>query len=41
MKTYLQIHPGDNVAVALEPLSAGTPAEAGGTTLVLAEDIPQ
>ena len=41
MKTYLQIHPKDNVAVALAPLSAGTSVELEGKTLTLAEDIPQ
>ena len=41
MKTYLQIHPDDNVAVALAPLSAGTLITLDGCTLTLAEDIPQ
>ena len=41
MKTYLQIHPDDNVAVALAPLSAGTYITLDGCTLTLAEDIPQ
>lgn len=41
MKTYLRIHPTDNVAVALAPLSAGTAAEVDGISLTLAEDIPQ
>ena len=41
MKTYLQIHPKDNVAVALAPLSAGTSIELEGVSLTLAEDIPQ
>ena len=37
MKQYLQIHPADNVAVALIALSAGTALDCGVT---LAEDIP-
>ena len=41
MKTYLRIHPTDNVAVALAPLSAGTSVELDGISLTLAEDIPQ
>lgn len=41
MKTYLRIHPTDNVAVALAPLSAGTAVEVDGISLTLAEDIPQ
>ena len=41
MKTYLQIHPKDNVAVALAPLSAGTSIELEDISLTLAEDIPQ
>lgn len=41
MKTCLQIHPDDNVAVALAPLSAGTHITLDGCTLTLAEDIPQ
>ena len=41
MRTYLQINPKDNVAVALAPLSAGTAIEPDGISLTLAEDIPQ
>lgn len=41
MKTYLQIHPKDNVAVALTSLSSGTSIELAGRSLTLAEDIPQ
>ena len=41
MKTYFRIHPTDNVAVALAPLSAGTSVELDGISLTLAEDIPQ
>lgn len=41
MKTYLQINPRDNVAVALMPLSKGTVISPGDLGLVLKEDIPQ
>ena len=41
MKTYLQINPKDNVAVALAPLSSGTAVELDGFSLTLNEDIPQ
>lgn len=41
MKTYLQIHAKDNVAVALSPLTAGTCIERNEFSLILAEDIPQ
>ena len=41
MRTYLQINPKDNVAVALAPLSAGTAIELDGISLTLSEDIPQ
>ena len=41
MRTYLQINPKDNVAVALAPLSSGTSIELDGITLTLSEDIPQ
>lgn len=41
MKTFLQIRPGDLVAVALAPLAAGTVVQAGGRTVTLLEDIPQ
>lgn len=41
MQTYLKIHPTDNVAVALAPLSAGTAVCPGNQNLILTEDIPQ
>ena len=41
MKSYLKIHPKDNVAVALCPLSAGTVIGLEGRTFSLAEDIPR
>lgn len=41
MKTYLKIHPSDNVAVALVPLSKGTVIQIDGTDIRLTEDIPQ
>jgi altronate hydrolase len=39
MPRTLKIHPADTVAVALEPLSRGTPLDAHGLTL--ADDVPQ
>lgn len=36
----LQIHPADNVAVALEPLAAGETVTAGGQTILLRTPIP-
>ena len=41
MKTYLQINLKDNVAVALTPLSAGTPINFDSFSFNLKEDIPQ
>ncbi|PJJ29220.1 UxaA family hydrolase [Lacrimispora celerecrescens] len=41
MQDFIKIHSGDNVAVALKPLSSGTAAEIGGNTVTLLEDIPQ
>lgn len=41
MKNYIQIHPDDNVAVALSPLTAGSNIVLGTQTLILTEDIPQ
>lgn len=41
MKNYIRIHPDDNVAVALAPLSAGTVLSLDGISLTLKEDIPQ
>lgn len=37
----IRIHPRDNVAVALAPLAAGEPVQAGELTLAAAEAIPQ
>lgn len=39
MKKYLQIDPADNVAVAIEALSAGETCEVAGKSIVLTEDI--
>ena len=41
MQTFIRIHPGDSVAVALQPLAAGTVILAEGNPLTLQEDIPQ
>ncbi len=41
MKPYIRIHPDDNVAVALSPLSKDDTVELEGLTLTLLEDIPQ
>ena len=41
MKRFIKIHPGDLVAVALTPLSAGTSLEVAGAQVTLLEDIPQ
>ena len=41
MRTFMKIHPGDSVAVALTPLSAGTALEVEGLAVTLLEDIPQ
>ena len=41
MKTFIQIHPSDLVAVALAPLPAGAVIRAGERTVTLLEDIPQ
>lgn len=41
MKQYIRIHPDDNVAVALSPLSKGSSVEIDDISLVLLEDIPQ
>lgn len=40
MPAYLQIHPTDTVAVALENLRAGNTLQIGDTTLTLVQDIP-
>lgn len=41
MSCILQIDPHDNVAVALEPLTAGTVVETGSQRVMLCADIPQ
>ena len=41
MSRILQIHPDDNVAVALEPLKAGDVVETSAGTVTLRQDIPQ
>lgn len=41
MSRILQIDPHDNVAVALEPLTAGTTVETGSQRVMLYADIPQ
>ena len=41
MSRILQIHPDDNVAVALEPLKAGKVVETSAGAVTLREDIPQ
>lgn len=41
MKEFIKIHPNDNVAVALTPLSAGRTLDVDGTSVTLSEDIPQ
>lgn len=41
MSCILQIDPHDNVAVALEPLTAGTTVEIGSQRVMLCADIPQ
>ena len=41
MKTFIKIHPGDLVAVALTPLSAGSRLQVEGQPVTLLEDIPQ
>lgn len=40
MKTYIQIHPADNVAVAVKELPEGSSVEIGGQTLVVRQTIP-
>jgi len=40
MIDVLQIHPDDNVCVALRPLAAGTSIECGGTSFVLEQAVP-
>ena len=41
MSRILQIHPDDNVAVALEPLKAGDVVETSAGAVTLRQDIPQ
>lgn len=41
MQNYIKIHPKDNVAVALTPLSSGTVLDLDGQPLTLADEIPQ
>ncbi|MDO5410036.1 MAG: altronate dehydratase family protein [Lachnospiraceae bacterium] len=41
MQTFIRIHPDDNVAVALAPLSKGTSITQDGLNICLSEDIPQ
>ena len=41
MSRILQIHPDDNVAVALEPLKAGEVVETSSGAVTLRQDIPQ
>lgn len=41
MNNYIKIHPDDNVAVALAPLSAGTEVKINESSLLLKEAIPQ
>lgn len=41
MQTFIRIHPEDTVAVALQPLAAGTAVVAEGKPIILREDIPQ
>ena len=41
MQTYIKIHPEDQVAVALKPLSSGTVLVIDGQEITLMEDIPQ
>ncbi len=37
---YIKINPADNVAVAIEPLKAGTAVTVDGQTIVLNDDVP-
>lgn len=40
MNKYLQIHPGDNVLVALQDLQQGTEVGFNGSTITLLKDVP-
>lgn len=41
MQDFIKIHPGDNVAVALKPLSSGAVLNVDGNSVTLLEEIPQ
>lgn len=41
MQDFIKIHPGDNVAVALKPLSRGSVVDSDGQQITLLDDIPQ
>ena len=41
MQEFIKIHPQDNVAFAMCPLSAGSTFQVDSQTVILAEDIPQ
>ncbi len=41
MQQYIQIHPTDKVAVALQPLTAGSVVRIGEKTITLLQDIPR
>ena len=41
MQNFFKIHPGDKVAVALKPLTAGSIMNTDGEEITLLEDIPQ
>lgn len=41
MQDFIKIHSGDNVAVALKPLSSGTTVTIGDQSITLVSDIPQ
>ncbi len=40
MNTFLQIHPGDNVLVALQDLQKGSEVRFNGSTITLLKDVP-
>ena len=40
MKDFLKINPADNVAVAINPLAAGTTVNVDGDEITLVSDIP-
>lgn len=41
MNNYLQIHPDDNVIVALEPITQGSRIQVGTKEILVINDIPQ